>query len=193
MRTFSGHLQDQIQTLAFAANQINSETSNFGRNVQGLESNVVQVLVQSMDQIKALTAEMADVVQGSSGNITYHLKATSSEIASLIERTGITLPTSSNRAATSSTQGLQNVAGDFLDKIARTHGDLINYLDQTSTQIVVGVEARRRQSSGRPPVDHQLQFLTGMDQTANQILYPAELPQARPRRQGRGNHQPPVQ
>ena len=63
-----------------AAGHLNAETTNFGRNVQGMESNVTNLLVQSIDQIKELTAEMSDVVQSSSGNITYHLKATTSEV-----------------------------------------------------------------------------------------------------------------
>ena len=101
LRSFSQHLQDQIQTLSSAASHLNSESSNFGKNIQGMESNVVQLLKQSVDhltgvnmelgrtidrvslasidQIKQAAAEMADVVQSSGGNITYHLKATSAK------------------------------------------------------------------------------------------------------------------
>lgn len=191
LRTFSGHLQEQIQTLATAANQINSETSNFGRNVQGLETNVVSVLKQSVDHLTGVNAElvrtidrvsqgsadkirqaaeeMAEVVQGSSGNITYHLKSASSEIASLIERTSATAANQLEQGRDLVTQGLQNVAGDFLDKIARSRGDLINYVDQTSTQIVGSIDDAANRLGDRF-AGASVQFLTGMDQTANQIL-----------------------
>ena len=169
LRTFSQHLQDQIQTLSSAAGHLNTETTNFGRNVQGMESNVTHLLVQSMDQIKALTAEMSDVVQSSSGNITYHLKATSSEVASLIERSGIDAAQQIELSRGRVDQGLQNVAKDYMDKVARTHGDLKGYLDQAAAQIVVGVEDATHKLSDRLSTTNS-QFLTGLDQTANQLF-----------------------
>ncbi|HUQ37848.1 MAG TPA: hypothetical protein VM144_15870 [Aestuariivirga sp.] len=169
LRTFSQHLQEQIQTLSSAAGHLNAETTNFGRNVQGMESNVTHLLVQSMDQIKALTAEMSDVVQSSSGNITYHLKATSSEVASLIERSGIDAAQQIELSRGRVDQGLQNVAKDYMDKVARTHGDLKGYLDQAATQIVVGVEDATHKLSDRLSSTNT-QFLTGLDQTANQLF-----------------------
>ncbi len=169
LRTFSQHLQEQIQTLSSAAGHLNAETTNFGRNVQGMESNVTHLLVQSMDQIKALTAEMSDVVQSSSGNITYHLKATSSEVASLIERSGIDAAQQIELSRGRVDQGLQNVAKDYMDKVARTHGDLKGYLDQAATQIVVGVEDAAHKLSDRLSTTNS-QFLTGLDETANQLF-----------------------
>ncbi len=169
LQTFSRHLQDQIQTLSSAAGHLNSETTNFGKNVQGMETNVVQLLKQSVehltgvnlelshtidrvsatsiDQIKQVAAEMSDVVQNSSGNITYHLKATSAEVASLIERSGVDAAQMIEQSRSHVTDGLQDVAKDYLDKVERANTELTSRMSSTS-----------------------LQFLTGMDQSANQLL-----------------------
>ncbi|MGB9142624.1 MAG: hypothetical protein WCB71_10565 [Aestuariivirga sp.] len=169
LQTFSQHLQNQIQTLSSAAGHLNAETTNFGRNVQGMESNVTGLLTHSIDQIKQLTAEMSDVVQSSSGNITYHLKATTSEVASLIERSGIDAAQQIELSRTRVDQGLQNVAKDYMDKVARTHGDLKGYLDQASTQIIVGVDEATHKLADRLSSTNA-QFLTGLDQTASQLF-----------------------
>ena len=169
LQDFSRHLQDQIHTLSSAASHLNSETTNFGKNVQGMETNVVQLLKQSVDhltgvnlelgrtiervaavsvdQIKNVSAEMADVVQNSSGNITYHLKATSAEVASLIERSGVDAAQMIEQSRGHVTDGLQNVAKDYLDKVARSNSELTDRMASTSVQ-----------------------FLAGMDQSANQLL-----------------------
>ena len=169
LRTFSQHLQDQIQTLSSAAGHLNAETTNFGRNVQGMESNVTHLLTQSIDQIKQLTAEMSDVVQSSSGNITYHLKATSTEVASLIERSGIDAAQQIEQSRSRVDQGLQNVAKDYMDKVARTHGDLKGYLDQASGIIIGGVDEATHKLADRLSTTNA-QFLTGLDQTATQLF-----------------------
>ena len=170
LRTFSQHLQDQIQTLSSAAGHLNAETTNFGRNVQGMETNVTSLLTQSMEQIKQLTAEMSDVVQSSSGNITYHLKATTSEVASLIERSGIDAAQQIELSRGRVDQGLQNVAKDYMDKVARSHGDLKGYLDQASAQIVVGIDEATLKLADRLSSTNG-QFLTGLDQTANRLFH----------------------
>ena len=169
LRTFSQHLQDQIQTLSSAAGHLNAETTNFGRNVQGMETNVTSLLTQSMEQIKQLTAEMSDVVQSSSGNITYHLKATTSEVASLIERSGIDAAQQIELSRGRVDQGLQNVAKDYMDKVARSHGDLKGYLDQASAQIVGGIDEATLKLADRLSSTNG-QFLTGLDQTANRLF-----------------------
>lgn len=191
LRTFSQHLQDQIQTLSIAAGALNSETANFGRNVQGMETNVVQLLKQSVDhltgvnmevgrsfdrasntsieQIKQVAAEMADAVQSSSSNITYHLKATSAEVASQIERSGIDAAQQIEQGRGLVTQGLQSVAQDYLEKIARSHSDLTGYLNHASTEIITGVDEATGRLADRLSTS-SVQFLTGMDQTANHLL-----------------------
>ena len=157
-----------------------------------METNVTHLLVQSMDQIKALTAEMSDVVQSSSGNITYHLKATSSEVASLIERSGIDAAQQIELSRGRVDQGLQNVAKDYMDKVARTHGDLKGYLDQAASQIVVGVEGATQKLSDRLSTTNA-QFLTGLGPDGEPALHPIECRGLGPRRQGGRNHQPPLQ
>lgn len=169
LRTFSQHLQDQIQTLSTAAGHLNVETTNFSRNVQGMESNVTGMLSHSIDQIKALTAEMSDVVQSSSGNITYHLKTTSSEVASLIERSGIDAAQQIEQSRSRIDQGLQGVAKEYMDNVARTHADLKGYLDQASTQIIVGVDEATHKLADRLSSSNT-QFLSGLDQTATQLF-----------------------
>jgi hypothetical protein len=64
---------------------------------------------------------------------------------------------------------LQNVAKDYMDKVARSHGDLKGYLDQASTQIIVGVDEATHKLADRLSTTNT-QFLTGLDQTANQLF-----------------------
>ena len=66
-------------------------------------------------------------------------------------------------------QGLQNVAKDYMDKVARTHGDLKGYLDHASAQIVGGMDEATNKLADRLSTTNT-QFLTGLDQTANQLF-----------------------
>ena len=191
LQSFSQHLQDQIQTLSSTTSLLNSESTSFGRNVQGMETHVVELLKQSVnqltgvnmelsrtidrvsvasvEQIRQAATEMADVVESTSGNITYHLKATSTEVASLIESSGIEAAQQIEQSRGHVTQGLQSVAQDYLDKVAASRNALTSYLDQSSTQLITSVDDATLRLSDRLS-STSVQFLTGLDQTANQLL-----------------------
>ena len=51
LRAFSGHLTQQIDTLNSAATSLNAESSNFGKNVTGMEYNIVQLLKSSIGEL----------------------------------------------------------------------------------------------------------------------------------------------
>jgi hypothetical protein len=122
-----------------------------------MESNVTHLLVQhGPDQ--GSTAR-SDVVQSSSGNITYHLKATSSEVASLIERSGIDAAQQIERQAASIRGCRMSPRTTWTRWPApmATSG----YLDQAAAQIVAGVEDATHKLSDRLSSTND-QFLTGL-------------------------------
>ncbi len=159
---FSHQLQDQIQTLSQAAGQLNSESTNFGRSVQGMESNVVQILNQSVeqltginqdigrsierataasaDQIKQAGTGLTEVIQGTGNNVAYHLNATSNEVAALIERSGIDVSQQIEQSRNLVTKGLESVAIGYLDRISQSRDDFSGLLDRATGDMTGAIE-----------------------------------------------------
>ncbi len=143
LQDFSGQLQQQIKTLSDVSGALNSESTDFGRRVQEMEANVIQVLRQSVEQIG-----------GIGGNITYHLNATSNEVASLIERSGIDVSQQIEQSRTFVTQGLEQVATDYLGRIAGAQDEFTGLLDRATGNMAGTIErtalgaAQELQSAG---------------------------------------------
>ena len=190
-RDFSGQLQGYVQTLNNAAGTLSAESVKFGGEVKGMESNLVQLLRYSADQINAANTEVGNTIQrlstssaadirnaagelsqtvGTIGdNITYHLKATSSEIANLIEKSGVDTAQRIEDSRNMVTMGLQNIAGDFVSKVGQARTDLTGYVDLAASQITGNYELAANRLSERIDLAGT-QMLAGLDQTGNQYL-----------------------
>src|SRR5204863_1654857 len=63
LRDFSRHLSTQIDQLSEVTGNLNSEASEFGRGLQGMESNVVQTVRQSIDQLTSINHDIAHTIE----------------------------------------------------------------------------------------------------------------------------------
>ena len=188
---FSGQLQDYVQTLNGAANTLGAESRKFGGEVKGMETNLVQLLRQSAEQltlanaevssnverlssasaaqIRAAAGELSHTVGNVGENITYHLKATSSEIAGLIEKSGIETAQRIEDSRHAVTQGLSAMTGDFVSKVEQSRTDMTIYVDQAAAQINSNYDLATNRLSERIQLAGT-HMLAGLDQTGNQFL-----------------------
>ena len=190
-RDFSSQLSGYVHTLNNAASTLSSESLKFGGEVKGMESNLVQLLRISADQLNSANLEAGDTIQRLSTasvsdirnatgelqqtvnsigeNITYHLRATSSEFASLIEKSGVDTAQRIEDSRNIVTMGLQSVAGDFINKVSKASTDLTGYVDIAANQITSSYDIAASRLSDRIDVAGT-QMLAGLDQTGNQYL-----------------------
>jgi Apolipoprotein A1/A4/E domain len=190
-RGFSGQLQEYIQSLNFTASNLGNETRKFGGEVKGLESSLLQMLRQSTDQLTSANTEVGETIERlSTGsvtnlkqtageltqtfnsineNINYHLKTTSSEIAGLIERTGIDTAQRIEQSNALVTQGLQSVATTFVDKVHASRNEITTYVEQAAGQIIGNVDSASTRMVERV-TQSGIQLLAGLDQSGNQLL-----------------------
>jgi Apolipoprotein A1/A4/E domain len=190
-RGFSGQLQEYIQSLNFTASNLGNETRKFGGEVKGMESSLLQLLRQSTEQLTVANTEVGQTIERLSNgsvtnmqktagelaqsfgalneNLTYHLKTTSTELASLIERTGIDTAQRIDQSNSLVTQGLQSVAANFIDKVHTSRDELTNYVGQAAGQIAGNVDAASSRLVDRVN-QSGVQLLAGLDQTGNQLL-----------------------
>ena len=191
LRTFSTHLQDQVTSLNGAATQLASETSTFGQNVQGMEGNVIAILRQSADalvnvnrdltstieratgasasQIRQAAAEMTEILGATGDNISYHLKATSSEVAGLIETSGVATVQRIEESRNAISEGLQAISGDYLNRVTQSRQELESYLNQAAAYFSGNIDNATAKLAEQ--VDQAgSRLLTGLDQTTGQFL-----------------------
>ena len=191
LRDFSRHLAAQLDQLSQVTGSLGSESAEFGRSVLGLEAGVIQAVRQSVDQLtginqdiartveraaltssdnmKQATADLTDVIETTGNNISFHLKSTTNDVAQTIERAGLDTSQQIDHSRVLVTQGLQSVATEYLDKVAKARADLVGYLDTSSEDIAGTINQATDNVAGRLNAASS-QFLTGMDQTANTLL-----------------------
>lgn len=188
---FSGQLQSYVQTLNAAAGSLSEESGRLGAEVKGMESSIINLLRQSADKLTAAHHEVGDTIQRFSGasaadiraaaqemqqtvsgigdSITYHLRTTSSEIATLMERSGVETAHRIEESRNLLSGGMQDLAGDFVNKIAKAQADLSGFVDQAAVQMnsnynaAVNRLAERIEQSGG-------QMLAGLDQSGSNFL-----------------------
>ncbi len=190
-RGFSGQLQDYIQTLNFTANNLGNETRKFGSEVKGMESSLLQVLRQGADQITASHTETAETIERLAANassnakqssaelvqtfgqlgetINYHVKNSTNESASLIERAGIETANRIEQAHGLVTHGLQNVAGDFIQKVNQSRGELTTYVDDASNRLSTEMDQSAIRFNDLFSQSSAL-LVTNLDRSSNNLL-----------------------
>ena len=191
LRTFSTHLQDQVASLNTAATQLASETSSFGQNVQGMEGNVIAILRQSADalvnvnrdltttieraagasasQIRQAAAEMTEILGATGDNISYHLKATSSEVANLIESSGVATVQRIEDSRTAVSDGLMAISGDYLNRVTQSRQELETYLNQAAGYFAGNIDSATAKLAEQ--VDQAgTRLLSGLDTTTGHFL-----------------------
>ena len=141
-RGFSSQLQDYIQTLNFTASNLGNETRKFGGEVKGMETSLLQLLQQSANQLTTANLEVGQTIERlSSGsvtnlqqtanellhsfnqigeNITFHLKSTSEDISTLIERSGVDTAARIEQSHGLVTQGLAGIAENFIGRVTQS-------------------------------------------------------------------------
>jgi len=161
-RGFSSQLQEHIQTLNFTANNLGGETRKFGTEVKGMETNLLQLLRQSSEQIVGAHTEVAQNIErvanqasnsakqtanellqtfGQIGDtISYQLTTSSSDAALLIERSGLDTANRIEQAHGLISNGLQNVAADYVQRMTMARSDLTNHVDQSSAKMMSDFE-----------------------------------------------------
>jgi hypothetical protein len=188
---FSAQLQDYVLALNGAASTLSVESSRFGGEVKGMESNLISLLRQSAEQltsanhevgttiarlstvsaadIRNAAGELSHTVSTVSDNISYHLKATTNEIAGLIEKSGVETAQRIEESRGVVTQGMQGMVGDFVGKVSQARADLTQYVDKAADQINVNFNAATTSLSQRIELAGT-QMLTGLDQSGNQFF-----------------------
>ncbi len=190
-RGFSNQLQQYVETLNFTASNLGNETRKFGGEVKGMETSLLTLLQNSASQLTAANMEVGQTIERlSSGsiasakqtaaelaetfgsieeNITYHLKSTSNEIASLIERSGVDTASRIDQSSGLVTHGLQTLANDFIQKVQATRNDLLNVVGDSGNQVAQAVDVAANRFNERIN-ESGAQMLAGLDQSGNQLL-----------------------
>jgi ribosome-associated translation inhibitor RaiA len=190
-RGFSSQLQQYVETLNFTANNLGNETRKFGGEVKGMETSLLSLLQESASQLtaanmevgqtierlstgtvanaKQTAAELAETFGTIEENITYHLKSTSNEIASLIERSGATTASRIDQSSGMVTHGLETLANDFIQKVQATRTDLLNVVGDSGNQVAQAVDVAATRFNERISQSGS-QMLAGLDQSSNQLL-----------------------
>jgi Apolipoprotein A1/A4/E domain len=190
-RGFASQLQDYVQSLNFTAGNLGNETRKFGTEVKTMESNLLSSLRQSTDQLVVANTEAGqtierfstgtlagfkqtanDLVQSIGGigeNITYHLRSTSENVAELIERSGTDTATRIEQSRGLVTNGLQNVANDFILKVQGSHQEINNYVDRAAIQIVGSVDQAALRLNDQVN-QTGAQLVTGLDQAGLRLV-----------------------
>jgi hypothetical protein len=190
-RGFSNQLQQYVETLNFTASNLGNETRKFGGEVKGMETSLLTLLQNSANQLtaanmevgqtierlssgsiasaKQTAAELAETFGGIEENITYHLKSTSNEIASLIERSGVDTASRIDQSSGLVTHGLQTLANDFIQKVQATRNDLLNVVGDSGNQVAQAVDVAATRFNERIN-ESGAQMLAGLDQSGNQLL-----------------------
>ena len=190
-RGFSNQLQQYVETLNFTASNLGNETRKFGGEVKGMETSLLTLLQNSANQLTAANMEVGQTIERlSSGsiasakqtaaelaetfgsieeNIAYHLKSTSSEIASLIERSGVDTASRIDQSSGLVTHGLQTLANDFIQKVQATRNDLLNVVGDSGNQVAQAVDVAANRFNERIN-ESGAQMLAGLDQSGNQLL-----------------------
>ncbi len=190
-RGFSNQLQQYVETLNFTANNLGNETRKFGGEVKGMETSLLTLLQESASQLtaanmevgqtierlstgtvanaKQTAAELAETFGTIEENITYHLKSTSNEIASLIERSGVDTASRIDQSSGMVTHGLQTLANDFIQKVQATRTDLLNVVGDSGNQVAQAVDVAATRFNERIN-QSGAQMLAGLDQSGNQLL-----------------------
>jgi ribosome-associated translation inhibitor RaiA len=190
-RGFSNQLQQYVETLNFTANNLGNETRKFGGEVKGMETSLLTLLKESASQLTAANmevgqtierlstgtvanakqsaAELAETFGSIEQNITYHLKSTSNEIASLIERSGVDTASRIDASSGLVTHGLQTLANDFIQKVQATRTDLLNVVGDSGNQVAQAVDVAATRFNERINQSGS-QMLAGLDQSGNQLL-----------------------
>ena len=134
LRDFSLQVGSHIDQMKMAYSSLNSETVDFGRTVQDMESNMASLVrnavdslaavhedisrvierssITSADQIRQQVADLADVVQTTGSNLGFHLKTISDDVTGNLERVSIDTSQLLEQSRTMVTQGMQSVASD---------------------------------------------------------------------------------
>jgi ribosome-associated translation inhibitor RaiA len=190
-RGFSNQLQQYVETLNFTANNLGNETRKFGGEVKGMETSLLTLLQESASQLTAANMEVGQTIErlstGTIANakqtaaelaetfgtieesITYHLKSTSNEIASLIERSGVDTASRIDQSSGMVTHGLQTLANDFIQKVQATRTDLLNVVGDSGNQVAEAVDVAATRFNERIN-QSGAQMLAGLDQSGNQLL-----------------------
>ncbi|MBC8036473.1 MAG: apolipoprotein A1/A4/E family protein, partial [Rhizobiales bacterium] len=147
MRDFSRHLASQIDQLTQVTGTLGAESTEFGRNVQGMEAAMLQTVRQSVDQLTGVSQEIARVVE-----------RTSTDAARQIDQGRVLV-----------TQGLQTVTTEYLDTVAKSRADLMGYLANSSHNIAGAISQATEAVAGNINAA-SAQFLSGIDQTANNLI-----------------------
>ena len=190
-RGFSSQLQEHIQTLNFTANNLGGETRKFGTEVKGMESNLLQLLKQSSEQLVGAHTEVTQAVEraatqasnsskqtandllqtfGQIGDtISYQLKTSSSDAAALIERTGLDTAGRIEQAHGLISNGLQNVAADYVQRMNIARSELTTHVDQSSSKMMSDFESSALRFNERF-LQTGGQLVTSLDQSSNNLV-----------------------
>jgi hypothetical protein len=189
--SFSNQMQNYVQTLNAAAGSLSDESGRLGAEVKGMESSIINLLRQSAEKLTAANREVSETVQRFSGasatdiraaaqemqqtvagigdSITYHLKATTGEIATLIERSGVDTAHRIEESRNLLAGGMQDLAGDFVNKISKAQSDLTSFVDQAASQMNSNYDAAVSRLAER--IDQSgAQMLSGLDQSGSNFL-----------------------
>ncbi len=118
-RSFTTQLQDHVDSLNFAAGNLGNETRKFGGEVKGMESSLLQLLQQSTSQITTANLEAGQMIERSSN-----------EAAARVSQSHALV-----------TQGLDQVAGDFVSKLDASRNELLTFVDKTANNVLDSVGA----------------------------------------------------
>jgi Apolipoprotein A1/A4/E domain len=190
-RGFSSQLQEYVQSLNFTASSLGNETRKFGGEVKTMETSLVQLLRQSTEQLTAANSEVGQTIErfsagsvnsmkqtandlaltlgGIGENMAYHLRTTTEDASSLIERSGLDAANRIEQSKTLVATGLQNVAADFIQKVQGTHQDINAYVDRAAVQIVSGVDAAALRLNDQVG-QSGMQLITGLDQAGFRLI-----------------------
>ncbi|MGQ0486231.1 MAG: hypothetical protein ACT4SY_12870 [Hyphomicrobiales bacterium] len=162
---FSLQLQDRIESLSQTAGLLDSESTNFGRSVQAMESSVVQLLRQSADQlsgvnqdigrtiedataaaageIKQAAAGLTEVIQGAGGSVSGQLNMVSNEVAALMERATAASAGEIKQAAAGLTEVIQGTGNNIAYHLNATSNEVASLIERSGIDVSQQIEQSR--------------------------------------------------
>ena len=112
-------------------------------------ADAVPAVLEKIDPVLTKAAAMFESLQATANNLTYHLKSASGDVAASVERAGLDTAQHIEQSRNLVTQGLQTVAGEYLDRVAQARSELVGYLDTSSESIAGAINQATDEVAGR--------------------------------------------